>query len=132
MAKITRKFLKMFGQTGATANFGQFGSAKAGAAATSKDVEALQALAAWLGGWQDATITNAYGFAPFQEDMNAVCYVLGYHLAYLQQEGVSEWNNDTTYYIGSIVKKTGTFELYGSLTDTNTSNALPSQTSDTK
>lgn len=126
MAKITRKTLEIFGISGASTNFGQFGSKAAAAEQTSKDPTVIQALAAWANGWQDAVLnTNK---APYQEDMNGLCYVLAYMLGSLFQDGISVWDVGTTYYIGSVVRKDGTFEQYGSLTDNNLGNALPSQT----
>jgi len=56
--------------------------------------------------------------------MNGLLKVLSYQGAYALQEGIPEYDASTTYYIGSIVKKTGTFELYGSLTDDNVGQAL--------
>jgi microcystin-dependent protein len=127
MAKLTRKNLIVFGDVGGESNFGKFGSKAAGSAVTTKDVELIQSLAAWnTNGWVDAI--NNSNKAPFIEDMNALHYVLSYMMAYQLQEGVPEWNASTTYYTGSIVKKTGTTELYGSLIDTNLNHVLPSQT----
>lgn len=125
MAKIVRKTLSVFGLGGASTNFGQFGSKEAGSPQTSKDPTVIQALAAWTNGWQDAVLnTNK---APYQEDMNGLCYVLAYMLGSLFQDGIATWDASTTYFIGSIVRKDGTFEQYGSLTDNNIGNALPNQ-----
>lgn len=132
MAKITRKNLKVFGDSGASGNFGKFGSLKAGAPVTSKDVEVLQGLPAWDNGWQDATIPvtidSVTSQVPLLNDLNSTAYVHGYFLGYLLQEGIPEWNVLTSYYIGSIVKKTGTSELYMSRIDDNLGNSLPVQT----
>jgi len=127
MAKQPRKNLTLFGGSGATGNFGQFGSQAASAPLTTKDIDTIQLLGAWANGWQDAV---ALGNAPYLQDMNSAMYVAFYELFYLFQEGIPEWNTNTTYWIGSYVKKTGTNELYASLIDNNTANALPSATSD--
>ena len=104
---------------------GKFGSQVAGTPIKTKDIELIQTLAAWLDGLTDAVVnTNK---APYLEDINSVFYVFAYQLAYMLQEGTPEYNTDTTYFIGSIVKKTGTFELYGSLQDSNAGNALGTQ-----
>jgi hypothetical protein len=60
------------------------------------------------------------------EDMNAVEYVASYMTAYLYQEGIPEYDAATTYYINSIVKNPSTLQLYGSLTNGNSGNALTS------
>ena len=130
MAKITRATLKQFGSTGTTGYFGKFGSQAAGAPVTTKDVATIQSLTAWLNGFQDALTLNTK--APYLEDMNSLFYVMAYMQAYSLQEGIAEYDAGTTYFIGSIVKKTGTTELYSSIVDTNTANALPIKVNDTK
>lgn len=117
--------MQVFGQDGPTGSFGVFGSKAASAPANSKDVETIQSLQAWLDGWQSAIYSS--NKAPFLEDLNSVSRVFAYQLAYVLQEGVPEWNVLTNYFIGSVVKKTGTSELYKSLTDNNLGNALPSK-----
>ena len=131
MAKITRKLLKVFGSGGSTTNFGVFGSARAGSPAKSMDVETIQSLAAWTTeGWVDAV--NASNKAPFIEDMNAAMYVMAYQLGYILQDGIPDWNALTTYYIGSVVRKTGTAELYQSAVDTNLNQALGAKVTNSK
>ena len=128
MAKIIRKNMTVFGLSGATSNFEQFGSKKInGTPNYTKDVEVIQGLSAYQNGWQDAVALNN---APYIQDMNALQYVFSYQSAYLLQEGIAEYNSSAVYYIGSIVKNPGTFELYGSKIDSNTGNTLPSQVSD--
>lgn len=129
MARITRKTLTMYGGTGPSADFGQFGSQAASAPVETKDVAVLQQLAAWGNGFQDAV---AIGQAPYLQDMNSVLYVHSYMDAYLFQEGVAEWDAGTTYYTGSLVKSlanAGFTEFYVSLVDTNLNNALPTRVS---
>lgn len=125
MAKLARKLLSLFGGSGATSNFLQFGSQTAGAPVNTKDILTIQALAAWVNGWQDAVYAS--NLAPFLEDMNSLHYVLAYQIAYGLQEGIPEYDATTTYFIGSLVKKTGTSEIYKSIIDTNLGNALPSK-----
>lgn len=128
MAKLPRIFQNLFGLNGNQSHFGQFGSRAIGSPVLTKDPNSIQALSAFIqNGWLDAI--NAGNKAPFLEDMNGLFYLLFYQIKYGFQEGIPEWNSATEYFIGSIVKKTGTFEMYGSLTDSNTGNALPSQTS---
>jgi hypothetical protein len=128
MARIPRVLYRLFGVDGPTADFGTFGSKAAGAPVYTKDVAVIQSLDAWANGWKNALLTGER--QPFLEDWNAKDHVHGYMLAYLMQEGVPEWNGNTEYHQNSIVKKPGTFELYASLVNNNTGNALPTQTDD--
>ncbi len=119
---ITRQILKLFGKDGSTSDFEQFGSTTAGSPISTKDVTLIQALSKWTEGWANAVYpTNK---APFLEDMNALIYVLCYQLAYVLQDGIPEWQNATSYYIGSIVRDAGTSDLYSSLSDDNLDNAF--------
>lgn len=122
MAKLTRETLKQFGSTGGSSNFGKFGSQAVGAPVTTKTISTIQSLTAWLNGWQDAV---AAGQAPYLQDMNSLFYVLAYEQCYTLQEGTPEYDAATTYWIGSLVKRTGTSEIYMSLIDTNLGHALP-------
>lgn len=126
MSKISRQLLKLFGLNGSSDNFGQFGSKVAGSPLTTKDVPTIQALDAWLNGLQNAVVSA--NKAPYLQDMNALFYVAFYQAAYGLQEGIPEWDANTTYYVGSIAKKSGTSELYMSNVDGNTGNALPTRT----
>lgn len=124
MAKTTRKNLKLYGTSGSTTDFGQFGSQKAGAPLKTKDIETIQNLTAWVSGLTSAVVSG--NKVPYLEDVNSLFLVLFYQLFYLLENGIPEWNADTTYYIGSMVRKAGTSEIYTSLVDNNLNNALPS------
>lgn len=128
MARLTRELLKVFGLSGADTNFAKFGSQVAGAPVKTKVIATIQSLSAWLDGLQSAVV-NA-NMAAYLEDLNAVLHVLAYQIAYVLQDGLPDWNTDTTYYIGSIVKKTGTTQIYSSVADDNAGNALPNQVTD--
>jgi len=122
MAKLTRVPAKVFAASAVSTEIGQFGSAVAGSKLETADVATIQGLSAWLDGWSEALVSsNRY---PALQEMNGLLKVLSYQGAYALQEGIAEYDSATTYYIGSIVKKTGTFELYGSLTNDNVGNAL--------
>jgi len=122
MAKLDRVTAKVFAASAAADEIGQFGSAVAGSKLETADVATIQGLSAWLDGWSEALVPgNRY---PALQEMNGLLKVLSYQGAYTLQEGIPEYDSATTYYIGSIIKKTGTFELYGSLTDDNVGNAL--------
>lgn len=129
MAKIVRKKQLIFAEDAGAVGVSEFGTIADGAVAYSYDPDDIQT-DAFLEGWLGAVLAGTKRL-PAYEDMNAVMYVLSYNLAYLLQEGIAEWNTDTVYYQYSIVKKTGTYELYGSKTNDNTGNALPSQADNT-
>lgn len=126
MARIARKLQKIFASS--ATNNGQFGSAQSGTKVLSQDLDVLQALAAFLTGWNDATIGSKR--FPTLEEFQALNYINTSQLAYLFQEGISEFQIGTTYFTNSIVKKPGTYQIYGSLIDDNIGNALPAETSD--
>lgn len=127
MARLSRAFQYLFGRDGDSSHFGQFGSRASAAGFTTKDPNTIQALTAFINnGWKDAIIGAKK--TPALEDMNGLFYLLFYQICYGFQEGVPEWDSGTTYYTNGIVKKPGTLELYGSLTDGNTGNSLPSRT----
>lgn len=124
MARLPRKFLKVFARD--ANNNGVFGSAADNTKILSNDVETIQSKPAWLTGWIDAVIgTRKF---PTLEEFQSCNYVNTSQIAYLLQEGIPEWNVDTYYYQKSIVKKTGTYEIYGSLTDENLGNDLSDDT----
>lgn len=122
MAKITRKNMKVFGSSAGPTDIGKFGSLAAGSPTYTTDPETIQALSNYLTGWLGAVVG---GNSPAIQDMNALCYLFAYQLAYLMQTGVAEWNASTTYYIGSLVND-GAGRLYRSITDDNLNNALSS------
>ena len=117
MAKITRAYQKIFGGTGVTSDFGEFGSLALGTPTTTKDPATIQSLAAWLGGWAQATIGT---LIPAYQDMNSVHYLAFYQICYLLQMGIAEYDSETTYYIDSIVQFNGI--QYQSLVDNNIGN----------
>lgn len=120
MAKLNRFTQKIFGSGAGTDQIGVFGSLFAGSAAETTDPNTAQSLSNWLTGWFGAAIG---GNSPAIEDMNAISFVTTYQLAKILQAGVTEWDSGTTYYIGSFVSD-GTSNLYYSLVDNNTGNAL--------
>lgn len=120
MARIPRKFQKIF--AGSASNNGVFGSAADNTKILSNDLDVIQGLPAYDAGWIDAVIgTKKF---PALEEFQALHYMTTTQLSYLFQQGIAEWNADTTYYQNSIVCQTGTYILYGSLTDDNIGNAL--------
>ena len=127
MAKLTRATQKIF--AGSATNNGVFGSLQAGSGQYSNDVETIQSLPAYTQGWKSATISSE--LLPPLEELQGVQYVNSYQLAYMFQEGVPEWDSETTYYQGSVVKvysSSGTF-LYSSITNDNIGNDPTTSTS---
>lgn len=126
MARLSRKNQLIF--AGDATNSGQFGSAQLGTKLLSNDLDVLQQLPAYVAGWDLATITSKR-FPP-QEEFQALDYIETYQLAYIFQEGIPEYLAAAVYYQNSIVKKPGTYQLYGSIGDGNTGHALPAGVSD--
>lgn len=122
---LTRQPMTLFGTDGATPNFARFGSQAVNAPFFTKDIVDIQSLAAFKAGLQGALLPGQQ--APFLEDLNALFYYLSYGINYLHQDGIPEWEPNTIYRTGSICRKAGTFELYGSLQDANLNQALPNK-----
>lgn len=122
MARLTRVNQKLF--AGQASNNGVFGSLQANNPQTSSDVATLQSLPAFEQGWDSAAF-SADKLPPLEE-FQGIQYGISYQQCYMLQEGVPEWNANTTYYIGSVVKEvtsTG-FRIYSSLADNNTGNVI--------
>ena len=121
MSKILRKTAKIFGINAGTNQIAEFGSFAAGSPAYTTDPAVIQTLSNYLSGWFSAIVGSN---SPAIEDMNALCYLFAYQIAYCMQEGVPEYDSGTTYYIGSLCSSGGT--LYVSLTNSNLGNAVTS------
>lgn len=126
MARLTRQQQKVFALN--ASNNGVFGSGADGSKILSNNIVTLQSKPAWLTGWLDAVL-GTKKFPPIEE-FQALDYITTYQIAYLFQEGIPEYDSATTYYEKSIVRKSGTYEIYGSKINNNTGNALPAQTDD--
>lgn len=128
MAKITRKNQKIFASNAGANGITEYGTPASGSPSYSTDPDNIQTTD-WETGWSAAALAGSE--IPTFQDFNGIHYTLSYNVAYLLQEGIAEWNTATEYHQNSIVKKTGTYELYGSKTNNNTGNALPSQADNT-
>lgn len=115
--------MKIFGSSAGFQQLSQIGSLAAGSPVYSTDPDVLQALANYIDGWFDVVIGNN---SPAIEDMNSLCYLYAYQLAYILQAGIAEWNAGTTYYTGSFVNSGG--QLFVSLVDNNLNNAVTDNT----
>ncbi len=107
MAKLPRVLQKIFGlnATPGAVGVGQisvFGSAGAGAPATTTDPAVIQSLPQYLTGWFAAILgpnTNVV------EDRNALDFLFSRQIAQIFEDGIPQWEANTTYYSGSIVKQ---------------------------
>lgn len=127
MARITRKQQKIFAEN--ATNNGVFGSLQGNDPTISSDPDAIQGRSAYSNGWNDATYSAE--LLPPLEEFQALQYLFSRQLAYLMQDGISEWDTNTTYYKGSLVKVIqvdGSFILYTSLIDNNTGNLVTDTT----
>lgn len=131
MAKITRQRHKIFGASGSTNNFAEFGSLVATTPLKTKDIATIQSLPAWDEGWQSSIFGANKDL--LLEDLNSFSYEHSTQVAYLFQAGVAEWEVATEYSIGSLVQRTSgsdaTGNIYMSLINANVGNALPTGTS---
>lgn len=115
---LPRVTQKIFGEN-AGQNIGQFGSALAGQGNPTGDIEEIQALPAWEGGWNSAVISER-DYPPLEE-MTGIQKVETQQIAYLMQKGIPEWDAGTTYFANiSFCQVNGA--VYQSLTDNNIGN----------
>lgn len=126
MSAIPRKTQQIFGGSLSPAgNIAKFGSLAASSPAYSGDLAQIQT-PAWLNGLAAALINAPGGLAsPALEDLNAVLYLITTQLAYIFQDGMSEWDSATTYQIDSFVK------VGGAVFISKTANNLNNLVSDT-
>jgi hypothetical protein len=116
MAKIDRKYQKIFcGDVTAPDNIPEFGSIKEGNVQWSTDPDDIQSRLAYDNGMLSALSQNVY---PFIQDFNALYYLVTRQLAYILQEGISEWLATIEYHIGSLVRSP-IGNIYVSLTNDN-------------
>lgn len=128
MAKITRKAQQIFASDAGGSGVAEPGSTADGSTVFTTDPDVIQS-AAFLEGLAAMIIAGSKRL-PVYEEINAIYYTVTRQLAYLFQDGLPDWNADTVYYQFSIVRKTGTYELYGSLINDNENNALPAAVTD--
>ncbi|MBQ0113354.1 MAG: hypothetical protein KBT03_09515 [Bacteroidales bacterium] len=126
MARLTRVHQKLF--AGQATNNGVFGSLQAGNPQTSTSVATLQSLPAFEQGWDSAAYSGEK--LPPLEEFQGIQHAISYQQCYMLQEGVPEWDADTTYYKGGFVKTISgvNFKLFASLTDNNQGNVTTNTT----
>ncbi len=121
MARIERKHQKIFAAE--AANNGVFGSAADSTKILSSDLDTIQSKAAFSEGWLEAVLSDKK--FPALEEFQALHYMTTSQIAYIFQEGIPAYSASATYFTNSIVKKAGTYEVYGSKINNNIGNALP-------
>lgn len=125
MSKIARATMAIFGSSASLNQIEQFGSLAAGSPVYltpgAAAIASIQALSNYLEGWFGGVVGSN---APAIQDLNALCYLYAYQIAYGFQAGIPEWDSGTTYYTGSFAAGVGTGVLYRSLIDNNTNNAV--------
>lgn len=126
--KITRKTQKVFASNAGGSGVAEFGSTAAGSTVFTTDLAVIQS-AEFEEGLASGIIAGSKRL-PVYEEMNGVYYTTTKQLAYLFENGIPEWDSGTEYFATSIVRKTNTYELYGSIGNNNIGNALPSAVSD--
>ncbi len=119
MSKLTRKLKKIF-SINSPSDIGVWGSINT---TTSTDPDVIQSTGYETG--VSAAEVSGKKLLP-RKDFNGLKYETDYHLAYLYQSGIPEYNAATTYYVGDIVRGDSTSFIYKSLVDNNVGNALTS------
>lgn len=125
MTKLVRITGKTFGETADPTDneqlgpeIGQFGSALAGTYNGTSDVATIQSLSAWSEGFIGA-VTPQNQYPPLPE-MTGALKVLSYQENYILQQGIPEWDSETTYYTNGFCAFDGL--IYKSIADSNLNN----------
>ena len=120
MPKIIRATQLIFGSSAPSTQITAFGTAMTANPVYTTDPAELQTNAT-LEGWDAAIEADK---APFEEDTNGLFYLITRQLAYLFQQGIPEWDANTTYYQNSqcSVMQDGILVIKRSLTDNNVGN----------
>ena len=120
MPKITRATQQIFCSNAPSTQITAFGTAMTANPIFTTNPAELQTNAS-LSGWAAAIEADK---APFEEDTNGLFYLITRQLAYLFQQGIPEWDANTTYYRNSqcSVMQDGILVIKRSLTDNNIGN----------
>ena len=123
MTKIQRTTQKTFAGQAGSQQITAFGTAKDQTPIYTQDLSQIQNTN-YLYGWSAGLLPDK---APWQEDMNALFFVVTRQLEYLFQEGIPEYDIGTSYNKGALAKfidSQGNVTIYKSLSDNNTGNPL--------
>jgi hypothetical protein len=122
MTQYPRKIQKPFGGSlSVPGNVAVIGSLQAGAVAYSGDLKTLQSLSNYDLGFNGVVIGNR---VISLEEFNGLMLMVTQQLSYLMQSGIPEWDADTTYYVGNVVRGVGNGFIYTSLTGGNLNNPV--------
>ena len=119
MARLPRVKQKIFAGNAAASQITEFGTIKDGTPVYASDAADIMN-SNFEDGWSAAVEGD---YAPYRQDRNAVDTTITQQLAYIFQEGLPEWEANTTYFNGSVVKLIDgtTVKYYRSIADNNTS-----------
>lgn len=123
MERIPRIKQEIFAKEAGSRQITAFGTAKNETPEYTTDLNKIQNTN-FLQGWLSAILPDK---APYEEDTNALFYAITTQLAYLFQEGFPEYNSQTVYFAGSLVKNIdsqGNITIYKSLVANNTGNPI--------
>lgn len=120
MTKIQRTMQKVFAGEAGSQQITEFGTPKTDNPVYTQDLTQIQNTN-YMYGWGAALLPDK---SPWQEDMNALFYLVTKQLAYLFQEGIPEYDPGTEYSKNSFARGVGSKIIYCSLQDNNTGNPL--------
>lgn len=118
MARLTRKFQKIFAGQADSDQITAFGTAKTSNPVYTSDIDQIQT-DQYTQGWTPSLMSD---LAPYLQDSNALHYSTTRQLAYLYQEGIAEWDASTEYGLNSLCKSGET--IYLSLQNGNIGHAV--------
>jgi len=129
MSLLARVHQKIFGSTGATGEFGKFGSDSLGSPATTKDLTLIQSLSPYDAGLFAAT--NNANEPPRIQDLNGLYLLFSSQIAYILQNGIPEWSEDADYYALVSFVSDGAGGIYRALQNSTSAAAKPPLTDPT-
>lgn len=124
MTKLTRETQEIFANSAGSRQITAFGTAKSESPTFTKELTDIQNTN-YLYGWAQALLPDK---APFEEDMNALFYAITRQLAYIFQQGIPEYDQNTEYTQYALCRGLGVGIIYQSQTDENIGNPLDDTT----
>ena len=118
MGKINRAIQKIFGSNANSTAITEFGTAKNAEPTyiTDGNVNDIQANPSFLTGWANSLEQD---LAPFMQDSNALWYMITSQVAYIMQQGIPEYDENSEYPAGALCKviNNGIVIIYKALQD---------------
>lgn len=118
-AKLIKAAQKLFASSAPVGEIRKVGGLVEADLTPTTDAKLIQSLASYLGGWFGLVVGQN---AASLQDRNSLDYLFSRQIAYGFQMGVPEWDDETEYFIDSLVLSGGV--LYQSRTDNNVNNAV--------